>query len=65
MTPFNIDEEMEEGHYDQTGCFQLKTKDVCRNLYLITSEINHGSSILCSDNFPNTDGKKTVLTCLT
>jgi len=34
MTLFNIDEQMEEGHCDQTGCFQSKTKDVCRNLYL-------------------------------
>ncbi len=25
---------MEQGHYDQTGCFQSKIKDVCRNLYL-------------------------------
>ncbi|CAF1094233.1 unnamed protein product [Rotaria sp. Silwood1] len=27
ITPFNIDEELEEGHYDETGCFQWKKKD--------------------------------------
>jgi hypothetical protein len=29
ITPFNIDEELEEGHYDETGCFHWKKKDVC------------------------------------
>ncbi|CAF1036439.1 unnamed protein product [Rotaria sordida] len=29
ITPFNIDEELEEGHYDETGCYQWKKKDVC------------------------------------
>ncbi len=28
ITPFNIDEELDEGHYDETGCFQWKKKDV-------------------------------------
>jgi len=28
ITPFNIDEELEDGHYDDTGCFQWKKKDV-------------------------------------
>lgn len=28
ITPFNIDEELDEGHYDDTGCFQWKKKDV-------------------------------------
>jgi hypothetical protein len=28
ITPFNVDEEMEEGHYDETGCFHWKKKDV-------------------------------------
>lgn len=28
ITPFNIDEELEEGHYDPSGCFQWKKKDV-------------------------------------
>ncbi|CAM4852836.1 unnamed protein product [Rotaria socialis] len=27
ITPFNIDEEMEDGHYDESGCFQWKKKD--------------------------------------
>ncbi|CAF0776713.1 unnamed protein product [Rotaria sp. Silwood1] len=27
ITPFNIEEEMEEGHYDETGCFQWRKKD--------------------------------------
>ncbi|CAF1066145.1 unnamed protein product [Rotaria sordida] len=27
ITPFNIDEELEEGHYDETGCYQWKKKD--------------------------------------
>ncbi|CAF4428469.1 unnamed protein product, partial [Adineta steineri] len=29
ITPFNIDEELEDGHYDETGCFHWKKKDVC------------------------------------
>ena len=29
ITPFNIDEELEDGHYDESGCFQWKKKDVC------------------------------------
>jgi CD2 antigen cytoplasmic tail-binding protein 2 len=33
ITPFNIDEEMEEGHYDETGCFQWKKKDVCNTFF--------------------------------
>ena len=28
ITPFNIDEEMEEGYYDESGCFQWKKRDV-------------------------------------
>lgn len=28
ITPFNIDEELEDGHYDESGCFQWKKKDV-------------------------------------
>lgn len=28
ITPFNIDEELEDGHYDETGSFQWKKKDV-------------------------------------
>ena len=28
ITPFNIDEEMEEGHYDESGTFHWKKKDV-------------------------------------
>ncbi len=28
ITPFNIEEELEEGHYDETGCFHWKKKDV-------------------------------------
>jgi len=28
ITPFNIDDEMEDGHYDETGCFQWRKKDV-------------------------------------
>ena len=31
VTGFNVDEEMEEGHYDQTGCFQWKINNVHRN----------------------------------
>ncbi|CAF0981555.1 unnamed protein product [Didymodactylos carnosus] len=27
ITPFNIDEEMDEGHYDADGCFQWKKRD--------------------------------------
>ncbi|CAF0733994.1 unnamed protein product [Rotaria sordida] len=27
ITPFNIEEEMEEGHYDESGCFQWRKKD--------------------------------------
>ncbi|CAF3712821.1 unnamed protein product [Adineta steineri] len=27
ITPFNIDEELEDGHYDETGCFHWKKKD--------------------------------------
>lgn len=28
ITPFNVDEELEDGDYDETGCFQWKKKDV-------------------------------------
>lgn len=28
ITPFNVDEELEDGNYDETGCFQWKKKDV-------------------------------------
>ncbi|CAF0966942.1 unnamed protein product [Adineta ricciae] len=27
ITPFNIDEELEDGHYDETGCFRWNKKD--------------------------------------
>jgi hypothetical protein len=37
ITPFNIDEELEDGHYDETGCFQWKKKDVCFHFLRIVS----------------------------
>ncbi len=33
ITPFNIEEELDEGHYDETGCFHWKKKDVCMVVY--------------------------------
>jgi len=29
ITPFNVEEELDEGHYDEEGCFHWKKKDVC------------------------------------
>jgi len=29
ITPFNVEEELDEGHYDEAGCFHWKKKDVC------------------------------------
>ncbi|UJR13398.1 hypothetical protein I4U23_000413 [Adineta vaga] len=34
ITPFNIDEELEDGHYDETGCFQWKKKDDVHDAWL-------------------------------
>lgn len=34
ITPFNIDEELEDGHYDETGCFRWNKKDVSQWKYI-------------------------------
>jgi hypothetical protein len=39
ITPFNIDEELEDGHYDETGCFHWKKKDVCLFFILMLQSI--------------------------
>lgn len=33
IIPVNSDEKMEEGHYDEIGCLQLKKRDVCSFLH--------------------------------
>ena len=40
ITPFNIDDELEDGHYDETGCFQWKKKEVCLSLPSLLSHLS-------------------------